>query len=175
MKSKATIRLVLLVAVSFLFIMGCASNRTSLTPVNGCKPLSSFSAVNLAPFDTSTTIVTNVISKDSMVSSLTGYVHEINDQLKSKLEATRRFNKISNGSECGSQVLKIEGKIMALEQDRNKIHVIIRGSIQQCNTGEILYKFEQDDTDSALFRTAEIIADKIAVDITNQMTCEAGT
>jgi hypothetical protein len=141
-------------------------------PVSGCKSLSSYSVVNLTPFDTSTTIVSAAM-RDNVSGSLRGYVQEINDQLRTKLEATKKFSRVTDGAECGGQSLRIEGKIVALEQDRSKLRVLIRGNILQCSTGEVLYRFEQDDTDSALLRTAEIIADRLVVDIANQMTCEA--
>ena len=53
--------------------------------------------------------------------------------------------------------------------------MIIRGSILQCNTGEVLSRLEQDDTDATLLRTAEIIADRIVDYIYDQMICGAGT
>ena len=64
---------------------------------------------------------------------------------------------------------------MALEQDRNKMHLIIRGSIQQCNTGEVLSGFKQDDTSDILRRNAELIAGRIVGVIADQMICGAGT
>ena len=53
------------------------------------------------------------------------------------------------------------------------MHLIIRGSIQQCNTGEVLFRFEQDDTDVTVLRNAEIIAGRIVGDSDDQMICRA--
>ena len=92
-----------------------------------------------------------------------------------KQEAVKKISKISDAGEYSGQAMKRESRIVALEQDRNKMNLIIRGSIQQCKTGEVLSRFEQDDTDVTVLRNAEIIAGRIVGDIDDQMICGAGT
>lgn len=158
-----------------LFFAGCGGKRTSaLMPVNGCKPLAPYSTIHIAATDTSTTLITSNVRLNA-AATLQGYVNEFNQQLKYKLEGTGRFATVSVGNDCGPQGIKLETKIIAVEQYDKRSKVIIRGSLGQCNTGQVLYRFEQDDRDSSLLRTAEIIASRIVEDMVNQMSCETPT
>jgi hypothetical protein len=149
------------------FSVGCMSTNTYLQPTSACKPLSAFDTLVISPFNGDAAFVEE--------DRYRGIPHDIavatTDELKDLAEDGHLFRKVIQSSDCPKHAVKIDGKIYSLIHHRG-FHAGVRGQIINCQTGETLYKFNNDDEqDSDSYKLPRQIAEKLTDGIKAKLTC----
>ena len=151
----------------FLLCGGC-TNRY-LKPTSICQPLSTFDTIVIAPINSDSAFV-----EEEQYRQLPHNIAlAITDNLKDQLEDNHIFSKVIQSSDCVDHAIKIDGKIYSLIHHRRSFHVGIRGQIINCQNGESLYKFDNnDEQDSESVKLPSQIAGKLVAGIKAKLTCE---
>lgn len=164
-------KLCLFIAVSGLLVTGCASNST-FSPVANCKPLAAYNSVAITPFSTDRVIVTEVrLQTIASTGTLNGISDSVSATLKSRLDKTRKFDKVVTNGSCTDRAVKIAGKLTAFTHRKGRYYLHATGELSDCKTGESLYKFELTESDSDLLMIPKQIADEVFYGIQGRMSC----
>lgn len=161
-----------------LILSGCfvVNLHNKLFNPPDCSKPSPFSTVTIIPFSTDEVLIEGISEGKEMTNiggGLKGITNRIGESLKDKLSAYRKFDKISQGSECGDRSIKVEGKVVSLAHiHRTGFVLFVRGEILNCTTGESLYKFEVKEDDDELYKVPDKIAKKIAEEIYDKLLCQ---
>jgi len=152
--------------VVLLLNNGCIN--TYLRPTTTCKPLSTFDTLVISPFNGDAAFVEEDRYK--------GIPHDIavatTEELKDQVENSHMFRKVIQSSECVKHAVKIDGKIYSLIHHRG-FHAGIRGQLINCETGESLYKFNNDDEqDSESYKLPSQIAEKLTEGMRAKLKCD---
>jgi len=146
---------------------GCTN--TYLKPTSTCQPLSAFNTLVISPFTGDKAFV----EEEQYRSFPHDIVIAITEQLKDQMEDSHMFNKVIQSSDCSDRAIKIDGKIYSLIHHRRSFHIGIRGQLINCQTGESLYKFDNDDEqDSEIIKLPGQIAGKLINGIKAKLICE---
>jgi hypothetical protein len=146
-----------------LFFSGCA---TFLKPTTKCQPLSSFNTVIISPVTSDETIV-----EEKKYSQLPPQIAALATiLLKEKIEDSRMFKNIIQSSECAAGAIKIDTKISSFIHRRG-FHATIRGSIVDCQTNEVIYRFQDVESESNSFKISSEIAQVITKGISKYYQC----
>ena len=151
-----------------VLFLGIGCTNMYLRPTSTCQPLSAFDTLVIAPFNGDSAFVEE--------GQYRGLPHDIavatTDRLKDQIEISHIFSKVIQSSDCADRAIKIDGKIYSLIHNRRSFHVGIRGQIINCQTGESLYKFDNDDeSDSESFKLPSQIAEKLTDGIKAKLIC----
>jgi hypothetical protein len=155
------------IIIALFFSIGCVSYNTYLKPTSTCQPLSAFNTLVISPFNGDAAFVEEdqyrAIPHDIAVATT--------DELKELVENSHLFSKVILSSDCPKHAIKIEGKIYRLIHHRG-FHAGVRGQIVNCQTGESLYKFDNDDEqDEDSYKLPGQIAEKLTDGIKAKLTC----
>lgn len=132
-----------------------------------CAPPAVFSTLVILPFDGSSTYV-----EEAKYERLPrGIATETTTQLMEQLEDSKMFNKIIKSAKCSGKAVKIEGKITRLTHSKGKFTVQARGKFTNCQTNEIIAKYENSNRDSNSENLSSKIAEEVAEDFKKTM-CE---
>lgn len=152
-----------------LFYTGCVSAYNSyLKPAAGCQPLSAFDTIVIAPFSGEGALV-----EEEKYEHLPREVaRTTSEQLKVYLEEDHLFKKVIQSSNCADHAIKIDGKIYSLIHSRRTFHLGVRGQVINCQNGETLYRYDNDDEqDSDIIILPRQIAAKLTEGIKGKMKC----
>ena len=161
-----------------LLLSGCfiVNLHNKLFNPPDCSKPSPFSTVIITPFSTDEVLIEGITEGKEVVNiggGLKGITNRIGETLKDKLAEYKKFDKISQGGECGDHSIKVEGKVIDLAHIfRTGYVVLVRGEIFNCSTGESLYKFEVKEDDDELYIVPEKIGRKIADEIYDKLLCQ---
>ncbi|HEX9021057.1 MAG TPA: hypothetical protein VF903_07335 [Nitrospirota bacterium] len=161
--------LIFFAAVLFL-CFGCVGSYNSyLKPTAGCQPLSAFDTIIIAPFNGDAALV-----EEEKYEHLPREVaRAASEQLKINIEEDHLFKKVLQSSNCADHAVKIDGSIYSLIHSRRTFHLGVRGQVVNCQTGESLYRFDNDDEqDSDIVILPRQIAEKISEGIRAKLKCE---
>ncbi|MEK7304315.1 MAG: hypothetical protein AAB174_04625 [Pseudomonadota bacterium] len=158
----------LILFISGMFVSGCASEPK--IPRTDCRTFSEYSTIVLKPFNAGRAIVENA-DVGNGTSTLNGISDSIGEKLKSRLDDYKKFDKIQIAGSCADHTLIIEGNITGLSHRKGKFHVFVNGNVSDCKTGESLYKFELEETDSKLMSIPNQIAGKISKRTMDRLFC----
>ena len=93
---------------------------------------------------------------------------EATEQLKEYIEGTKIFGKVIQSTDCVDRSLKVDGKLSSLTHHRG-FNITFRGKIFNCQTGETLFRFDHNLSDSGAIDLPHKIMEKVAYDIENIM------
>jgi len=156
-----------------VFLFGCIKKTPD---INCVPPLSKFNTINLLTFDTE-----SVIDEfGAGPSTLKGITNAIMDELEKKLFEDKNFSRIYRGSnECTVGTLIVEGKLvqmkykvkgihskitddLSITRAKGKYEILANTRVVNCKTGETLFLFETNDSDSDLYDLSKNLGGDIA-------------
>jgi hypothetical protein len=157
----------LLICSMVMLFLSIGCTNTYLKPTSTCQPLSAFDTLVISPFNGDAAFVEE--------GQYRGLPHDIavatTERLKDQIENSHMFRKVIQSSDCADRAIKIDGKIYSLINHRG-FHAGVRGQIINCQTGESLYKFDNDDeSDSESFKLPIQIAEKLTDGIKAKLIC----
>jgi hypothetical protein len=126
-----------------LLLSGCfiVNLHNKLFNPPDCSKPSPFSTVIITPFSTAEVLIEGITEGKEMTNiagGLKGITNRLGESLKDKLTEYKKFDKISQGSECGDRSIKVEGKIIDLAHiHRTGFVLFVRGEILNCTTGGV--------------------------------------
>jgi len=159
----------LILLISGMFASGCASKPK--IPRTDCRTFSEYSAIVIKPFNAGRAIVSNAIDVGDGTSTQYGISDSISEKLKGRLDDNKKFDKVQISGSCTDHTLIIEGNITGLSYHKGKFHVFVNGNVSDCKTGESLYKFELEETDSKLMSIPNQIAREISNRTMDRLFC----
>lgn len=157
----------LLICITVVLFLGTGCVNTYLKPTSTCQPLSAFDTLVISPFNGDAAIVEEERYR--------GIPHDIaletTEDLKDEVENNHLFRKVIESSACAKHAIKIDGKIYRLIHHRG-FHAGVRGQIIDCQTGESIYKFNNDDEqDDDSYKLPSQIAVKLTDGIKAKLSC----
>jgi len=165
MKPNLSIYIIVMLFLS----SGCNNslNHSYLKPTTVCKPLSAFDILVISPLTGDSVFVEETqykgIPKD--------LANATNERLKEYFEENRMFAKTIISTDCADKAIKIDCKLNNLSHRSGRFHTVISGKIINCQTGETLYRFENDEADSQSFRLPDEILKNLSRGIRAKMDC----
>ncbi len=162
---------ILICIITTIFLCGGCTDKY-LKPTSICKPLSAYDTIVIAPFDGDSSFVEELqyghLPKE--------IARATTERLKDTIEDNHIFRSVIQSSDCVDHAIKIDGKIYSLTHYRRSFHVGIRGQITDCQNGERLYIFDNDDEqDSEIVKLPGQIAGKLVAGIKAKLICEKDT
>jgi hypothetical protein len=149
-------RILLCITTLLLLLVGCADRY--LKPISTCQPLSAFDTIIITPFNGDSAFI-----EEAQYGHLPPRIAlATTERLKDQLEDSHMFRNVIQSSDCTDHAIKIDGKIYSLTHHRRSFHIGIRGQIINCQNGDGLYKYDNDDEqDSEIVKLPGQIAGKL--------------
>lgn len=158
----------LLVFIATVLFLGTACANKYLKPTSAmCQPLSNFKKIVISPVSSEKAFVEEerykVLPSEFAIATT--------EQLKIQIEDSQIFGEVIQSPDCVDDAIKIDSRIFSLIHHRG-FHVGIRGQLIDCNTGQRLYVFENDDeNDSESIKIPRQIAKNLTEGIRAKLIC----